>query len=569
MSIARLARDRKRQLGQYLTPPNTAAAIVKNMQFSPATRILEPSFGEGSFIFPILDRVASLLPRDQIGTWCETHLYGCEIDRIAYIRFQEAWEARGYGPLPRSFENHDFFTWLPPGYDRSAATNRSLYFASRLEFFDLIIGNPPFGGSIDPDLQDELDAIFGMRNGKKIKKETYAFFLVKSIDLLKPGGQLVFICSDTILTIATMTGLRGWLQTNCDIQISRVPGAFLDTNQDMLLLTLTKRESRPSHITVFGKDIPRAEIEATPNMSWQVDSELAKYFVGVTLGDRMVATSGMTIGNNDLFLRAIKDNQIEEPYEFTFTEQKITVEREIARARLGKVGSQRLREVRVLETQGATEKIVTWEQLAKPKMISLPRDDYRFYNKATSRIIYANPDWVIFWRDNGEYVYTFKKTGNWYLHGVGGMKFFGREGLSWSLIAPRLYMRYLPPGYILDSGAPCAFLRPGIEPDDLFFILGWTLTDLCTRILKEVLNHTRNIQSKDFERLPYPIWVDANSRQKAILAIRKLVSRGEAGEAFSFRSGEIRALNALYEWRECQPTDYVSGERAARQLSLF
>jgi hypothetical protein len=348
-----------------------------------------------------------------------------------------------------------------------------------------------------------------------------------------------------------------------------VPGAFLDTNQDMLLLTLTKRESRPSHITVFGKDIPRAEIEATPNMSWQVDSELAKYFVGVTLGDRMVATSGMTIGNNDLFLRAIKDNQIEEPYEFTFTEQKITVEREIARARLGKVGSQRLREVRVLETQGATEKIVTWEQLAKPKMISLPHDDYRFYNKATSRIIYANPDWVIFWRDNGEYVYTFKKTGNWYLHGVGGMKFFGREGLSWSLIAPRLYMRYLPPGYILDSGAPCAFLRPGIEPDDLFFILGWTLTDLCTRILKEVLNHTRNIQSKDFERLPYPIWVDANSRQKAILAIRKLVSRGEAGEAFSFRSGEIRALNALYEWRECQPTDYVSGERAARQLSLF
>ena len=106
-------------------------------------------------------------------------------------------------------------------------------------------------------------------------------------------------------------------------------------------------------------------------------------------------------------------------------------------------------------------------------------------------------------------MYTFKKTGNWYLHGVGGMKYFGREGITWALIAQRLCMRYLPAGYILDSGAPCAFLRPGVEHDELFFILGWSLTDLCNTILKEVLNHTRNIQSKDFERLPYPVWVSA------------------------------------------------------------
>lgn len=53
--------------------------------------------------------------------------------------------------------------------------------------FDLIIGNPPFGGSIDPSIQDELDDIFGVRNSRKIKKETYAFFIVKCVDLLKPG----------------------------------------------------------------------------------------------------------------------------------------------------------------------------------------------------------------------------------------------------------------------------------------------------------------------------------------------------------------------------------------------
>ena len=102
---------------------------------------------------------------------------------------------------------------------RPAATDRTQPIATGTSrpaaYFDLILGNPPFGGSINAEIQDELDAVLGFRNGKKIKKETYAFFLVKSVDLLKPGGHVVFICSDTILTIATMTGLRSWLQANC------------------------------------------------------------------------------------------------------------------------------------------------------------------------------------------------------------------------------------------------------------------------------------------------------------------------------------------------------------------
>ena len=39
----------------------------------------------------------------------------------------------------------------------------------------------------------ELDAILGIRDRRKIKKETYAFFIVKSIDLLKPGGSYFLI----------------------------------------------------------------------------------------------------------------------------------------------------------------------------------------------------------------------------------------------------------------------------------------------------------------------------------------------------------------------------------------
>jgi hypothetical protein len=530
---------------------------------------LEPSFGHGVFIFEIIDALAATVPAEQLRLWCMTCLHGCEIDRTAYAAFAREWESRGLGDIPTGLENKDFFTWMPPGCDKIAATHRRLYFASNLRHFDLVVGNPPFGGSIAPSIQDELDSIFGVRDGRKIKKETYAFFIVKGIDLLKPGGRLVFICSDTVLTIPTMTGLRKLMQETCQVDVSAVPGTFADTNQDMVLLTLTKRRNKAALVTVFDKPIPVAEIESTPNLSWRVNGSFAKFFTGTTVGDTMVATSGMTIGNNKMFLRRIVDGQIVEPYEFGYSHQAITVERELARARLGKVSESRRRKLREMERQGAAERTVTAKLRAESVTLRLPHDDYCYYNKATSRIVYAEPQWVVFWRDNGNYVYTFKKTGNWYLHGVGGQKYFLREGLTWSLIAPRLYTRYLPAGYVLDSGAPCAFPRDGVPFDEVFFILGWTLTDDCNLILKNVLNHTRNIQSKDFERLPYPVWVDHTARQEAVETVRRLIDSARAGESFSFSSEPIRALNRLYEWRDrcCAP---IAKQRSrAKQIGLF
>ncbi len=573
MSESRLSRTAKRQLGQYLTPSATAAAIVGRLRLGPEDFVLEPSFGDGSFVFELAKTISRSLTAAEFRNWCGSRLFGCEIDREVYESFAAEWMARGWEPLPAHLQHDDFFQWMPPSCERSAATNRRRYFASRLEQFDLVFGNPPFGASIDPSIQDELDAIFGLRNGMKIKKETYAFFIVKSLDLLKPGGRLVFICSDTILTINTMTGLRNWIQTICDVEVSAVPGAFEETNQDMVLLTLTKTLQKPAAIRVFDRVVPLAEIESTPNLSWRVDGRFARYFTGATVGDRMIASSGMTIGNNELFLRRIVDEKIVEPYDFSLGESPITVEREFAKARLGKISPGRVRRLRMLESEGATEIIMRAELRAVPIEVQLPHDDYCYYNKASSKILFSPPEWVIFWRDDGDYVYTFKKNGNWYLHGVGGKKYFQREGLTWSLIAPRLYARYLPPGYILDSGAPCAFLREGVPHDELFFILGWALTDECNAILKNVLNHTRNIQSKDFERLPYPVWIDRPTRRRAVETVKRLVERAKAGESLTSKSTAVRRLDELYAWRESSHNGadrgIISAKQPQRQVELF
>ena len=96
--------------------------------------------------------------------------------------------------------------------------------------FRLHCGNPPFGGTIDVEIQDALDRRYGWRNGLKIKKETYSFFIVKSLELLKPGGRITFICSDTFLTISTMRGLRRLLMNEGQPAIELLDGFFDETN---------------------------------------------------------------------------------------------------------------------------------------------------------------------------------------------------------------------------------------------------------------------------------------------------------------------------------------------------
>ena len=403
-------------------------------------------------------------------------------------------------------------------------------------------------GKFRPDVRGHVGRDIRYSEWKKIKKETYAFFLVKSVDLLKPGGRLCFVCSDTILTIPTMSGLRSWLQERCHVEISEVPGQFVETAQQLVLISLVK-QCHSTTISIFGRETKISDVELTPNYSWGVDREHAKYFRGPLLGDKLVATSGMTTGNNRLFLRKIEDGAIVEPYEFAFVDEPITLHREVSRARHGRLSEARYTAVVERQRRGDTMRVVRSFQRESPVTIRIPHSDYRYYNKATSAIVYERPRWVIFWRDNGEYVYTYKKSGKWYLHGVGGRPYFGKEGLTWSLISSRLRTRWLPGGRILDSGAPCAFLRRGVHREELFFILGWTLTELCTSILKSVINHTRNIQSKDFERLPYPFWVAERTRTQAIAHVTELVRRSVGGECFSFDSAEVSVLNAMYAYR--------------------
>jgi len=318
----------------------------------------------------------------------------------------------------------------------------------------------------------------------------------------------------------------------------------------MVLLDFMKSATTRRNVTVLGERLDYTTISCTENLSWRINKDLAKYFSGKVLGDVIIATSGMTIGNNELFLRDIVNGALKETFAFKFVDDRITLKRERERARLNILSKKQVEKIQQLERDGATRRNLRWKELERPRTIKLPHEHYRYYNKANSMIIYSVPGCAVYWKDDGDAVYTFKKNGNWYLHGVGGKKYFGRSGFTWSLIAPRMYTKLLPPGYILDSGAPAAFVRPGVDKDEIFFLMGWTLTEKCNEILKRVINHTRNIQGKDIERMPYPFWLSDEQKREIVIYVKKLINTAKNGHVYNFGDSELVQLEQMFSFVE-------------------
>ena len=470
MSIAKNSKSSKQKLGEFFTPINLAKTITDSINIEKTDIILEPSFGEGSFLIPIIDRFLSF--GVSIEEIFETRLYGVEYNKKTYDTCLGIL-AEKYGELPKKHNLvcSDFFAF---NFNTT---------------FDKIIGNPPFGGTFDKNIEAKLEKEFGNRNGMKIKKETYSFFIVKCIELISSydGGSLYFICSDTFLTINTMKGLRYFLQKSGTNKITNLNYFSEETNYPMVVLE--HHMGLTNDVIVDDITVLISDINSTPNLSWRINQELSQYFgTGCLLKDIITASSGMTVGKNAFFVREIADNKIVEVYEHCIQPNSVKT----------------------------TE--------IPPTTIELPDTRYCNYNKATKGYVYKEPSHVIFWENDGEAVYKFKKSGPSYLHGIGGKKFFKREGITWNLISEDIKAKYLPAGFILDSGAPIAVLNNGIDSDELFFVLGWLLSETANKILKGVLNHTKNIQGKDIERLPYPSWVNTEVKNKIINEMKILVS---------------------------------------------
>lgn len=101
--------------------------------------------------------------------------------------------------------------------------------------FDIVIGNPPYGVSVQKDLKSRYQT-FSSRG------ESYVLFVERGVELLKENGQFCYIMPDTYLNLSFTAPLRDYLLKNSRLQeIVVLPAkVFQDATVDTTLLFTSK-----------------------------------------------------------------------------------------------------------------------------------------------------------------------------------------------------------------------------------------------------------------------------------------------------------------------------------------
>jgi adenine-specific DNA-methyltransferase len=167
-----LRQNKKNKFGQYFTPKVVANFMIEMAEISQSSKILEPACGQGIFLELLIQKGFN--------------------DLIAYEIDEE---------LAQNF---------------SCVKYQSFVSAKIDDKFDLIIGNPPYirWKNLEDDLKQELSNSPIWNKYFNSLCDYLYIFILKSIELLKENGQLIFICPEYWMNTTHSSTLRNYMVQN-------------------------------------------------------------------------------------------------------------------------------------------------------------------------------------------------------------------------------------------------------------------------------------------------------------------------------------------------------------------
>jgi hypothetical protein len=180
---------------QYYTKSSEIVGyMINNLSLMPNSNVLEPCAGDGVFINALLQVEKKI------------NIDAFELDEKEAKRLKTIFNSENI-----SIKNAD--TLLYNDFINGNCNNR----------YDFIIANPPYGAWQDYEKREKLKIIYP---GLYVK-ETYTTFLFLCLNLLKPGGRLVFITPNTYLNLHMHTYLRKFILQNALVkEIAIFPSSF-------------------------------------------------------------------------------------------------------------------------------------------------------------------------------------------------------------------------------------------------------------------------------------------------------------------------------------------------------
>jgi hypothetical protein len=111
--------------------------------------------------------------------------------------------------------------------------------------FDVVVANPPYGATVDNSTRD---LYFDRKTEGAQSKDTYGLFIARGLQLLKSGGKLSYIVSDTWRTIKSHRPLRKRILAETKIDhIIDLPSWIFDATVNTCIFTAAKEISDETH----------------------------------------------------------------------------------------------------------------------------------------------------------------------------------------------------------------------------------------------------------------------------------------------------------------------------------
>lgn len=229
---------RRKSLSAYFTPPSLASAAIEAARpffERPGARVLDPACGGGSFVVPtaramIRHTAGGRQTADQACTDVIGRIHGIELDPgLAVLSATLLADA------------------LREEFKVDVDTSGVIEIANALEAsvddrFDLIIGNPPYS-KVWAKGAAAISAIAGKADLGG-HTNLYALFVLRALELLKPGGGLAFVLPTSFIAGPYFKGLREEILARAnvvriDMHLQR-EHLFIDAIQDVCLLVLQR-----------------------------------------------------------------------------------------------------------------------------------------------------------------------------------------------------------------------------------------------------------------------------------------------------------------------------------------
>lgn len=116
--------------------------------------------------------------------------------------------------------------------------------------FDVVLANPPYGARVEAGTRD---LFFDCGKEGTQSKDTYGLFVARGQQLLRPGGDLCYIVSDTWRTIKTHLPLRKRLVKHTTVaHVLDLPSWIFDATVNTNILTLKKQRPEDKHTLIAG-----------------------------------------------------------------------------------------------------------------------------------------------------------------------------------------------------------------------------------------------------------------------------------------------------------------------------